>query len=596
MKQSVYEKIKKQNGEAFARAIRDYDSGIFEVENLPQIVKYAGREAEPLLMFLESLKLEKMERCCSGTKSLEEILASAGYDFLIADTLEKQNKLRAFFAKNEELCTFKDSLRYQNYHILFLIKKGAENLNRADFLTPQREDEYATSLMSIQILKTGGFIKITNRYNHTVENPDNTFYSNPDYIALGLTDALKKQFNVDFSAGLVDVPNGFLYLKNGLYKYHLEMDNVYYGESSYVKNGVIHPLQKDYQILADNFIIDFKENKVFSVHEQDEELYPEDAFFSLLKQEMKDKKLTLQKEDKETYGVYLDGRCFLKVRNSQIVFAHLKTPIVASFPIFVHHPKIEEAYLDNLKSFAPNSFTSCPNLKVLSLNKVLFVPSNSIRNLPVLQQLALSDVQKVGQGAIVVLPNLIDLKMQKVRQIQSNSLMFLDKITNFQFYKLKKIGARVMSKNKELQKIMAPLLEKMGVGAVSENPLLQDVCLMNLKEVASKALCSNNKLALLVLNNVTSVGKGAISSNEQLKFLLMNALQTVGLNAFFFNPQLVYGEFETLQSVSHCNCFLKVHKDISFYMPNLRSGRMNLTVMTRKNVFLNRRQALIKER
>ena len=53
---SVYDIIKKQNGEAFARAIRNFDSGIFEVDNLPQIVKYAGRNALPLLNYLESLK------------------------------------------------------------------------------------------------------------------------------------------------------------------------------------------------------------------------------------------------------------------------------------------------------------------------------------------------------------------------------------------------------------------------------------------------------------------------------------------------------------------------------------------------------------
>ena len=51
---SVYDIIKKQNGEAFARAIRNFDSGIFEVNNLPEIVKYAGRNALPLLNYLES--------------------------------------------------------------------------------------------------------------------------------------------------------------------------------------------------------------------------------------------------------------------------------------------------------------------------------------------------------------------------------------------------------------------------------------------------------------------------------------------------------------------------------------------------------------
>ena len=56
MTKLVYDIIKKQNGEAFAKAIRNYDNGIFDVPDLPLIVRYAGRNALPLLPFLESLK------------------------------------------------------------------------------------------------------------------------------------------------------------------------------------------------------------------------------------------------------------------------------------------------------------------------------------------------------------------------------------------------------------------------------------------------------------------------------------------------------------------------------------------------------------
>ena len=53
---SVFEQIKKQNGETFAKVIRAYDNGIFDVSGLAEIVKYAGREAEPIIPYLESLK------------------------------------------------------------------------------------------------------------------------------------------------------------------------------------------------------------------------------------------------------------------------------------------------------------------------------------------------------------------------------------------------------------------------------------------------------------------------------------------------------------------------------------------------------------
>ena len=52
----MFDIIKKQNGETFAKAIRNYDNGIFDIPNLDKIVKYAGRQAEPIMTYLVSLK------------------------------------------------------------------------------------------------------------------------------------------------------------------------------------------------------------------------------------------------------------------------------------------------------------------------------------------------------------------------------------------------------------------------------------------------------------------------------------------------------------------------------------------------------------
>ena len=49
VEKSVFERIKKQNGERFAKAIRAYDNGIFDIPDIVDIVKYAGREAEPIM-------------------------------------------------------------------------------------------------------------------------------------------------------------------------------------------------------------------------------------------------------------------------------------------------------------------------------------------------------------------------------------------------------------------------------------------------------------------------------------------------------------------------------------------------------------------
>ena len=194
---SMYDLIKKQNGEAFAQAIRRFDSGIFDIPNLDKVVKFAGRNAMPILSFLSGLRhnLKKKEKVISS-KTPFELLKEAGYEAFYADSLEKQNLIEPYFVDGEALCTFSDKKRYIDHHIIHCVKRGAEKLKRSDFKNPKREDEYGVSVISIQILKKGGFVKITNRYNHAVENPDNTFGSNPDNIVLGLTFALERQFKM----------------------------------------------------------------------------------------------------------------------------------------------------------------------------------------------------------------------------------------------------------------------------------------------------------------------------------------------------------------------------------------------------------------
>ena len=55
------------------------------------------------------------------------------------------------------------------------------------------------------------------QYNHIVENPDNTFYSNPDNIILGLGDAIRRRFNVDFSPQNVPLPNSYTFQFGQIY-------------------------------------------------------------------------------------------------------------------------------------------------------------------------------------------------------------------------------------------------------------------------------------------------------------------------------------------------------------------------------------------
>ena len=148
---TMFDIIKKQNGERFAKAIRAYDNGIFDIPDLDKIVKFAGRESEVLMDYLISLKDVKIEEHGVHQHPFD-LLSKAGYNAYYADTLEKQNWPKQFYAKGEELCTFSDPDRYKNYHIIVAIKKNVKDIKRENFTHPMLEDVYGTSVLKIQIL------------------------------------------------------------------------------------------------------------------------------------------------------------------------------------------------------------------------------------------------------------------------------------------------------------------------------------------------------------------------------------------------------------------------------------------------------------
>ena len=115
MTKTVYDLIKKQNGEKFAQTIRTYHNGIFEVPAIVDIVRYAGRDAEPIKEYLGSLikiSVAQQEVHMDPIK----LLRKAGYYAYVVNTLEEQNAIKGYFRYGEKLCTFGDPDRFKKYY------------------------------------------------------------------------------------------------------------------------------------------------------------------------------------------------------------------------------------------------------------------------------------------------------------------------------------------------------------------------------------------------------------------------------------------------------------------------------------------------
>ncbi len=358
MTKTMYDIIKRQNGEAFAKAVRDFDSGIFDIPDLPQILKYAGRNPLSLIRFLSGLRV-KQKSLKADTLDPFILLKRAGYDAFYADTLEKQNSIKPYFIEEEELCTFLDSSRYKKYYIIHAVKQKAQEIKRESFLgREERDDTYGTSVISIQILKTGGFIKITNRYNHTVPSCDNTFNSNPDNIIPGLTRALKHHFAVEFNVGSMNVPNGYVYQNGCLYQYHYERNNCFIGRDFYLKDGAVYPIDKDSQMMVDSFIFDLKKKKILNPSNEVSSLY------DVLLEETKGAVWQVKKRVNHRV-LYVDGQEVLSTKDGFLKTLFLRKTTEATF--LAHHKHIEEIQGFSLKKLGPKSLSYCPKLSYVHL-------------------------------------------------------------------------------------------------------------------------------------------------------------------------------------------------------------------------------------
>ena len=281
-KNPVYEQIKRQNGEAFAKFL--YSIGVLGVNNIANIVKYAGRDPYPISAYLMSLKNVRIEEHGAYEHPLK-LLDEAGYNAFYADTLEKQNDetFRSYFGPGiESLCTFNDPNRFKLYHIIHAVKKDVDKIKREDFVGKEnRQDLYGTSVISIQMLKTGGYISITNRYNDLVPEANSTFDRDPDQILKGLAASLRHYY-VDFSSQPSSIPENYVTFGPQIIHYRCELNDVYFGPDYYAKDGEVYPLDKNVEIMLDSCILNVKDktlrdpsvsDKVYSIGDD----IPEDA-------------------------------------------------------------------------------------------------------------------------------------------------------------------------------------------------------------------------------------------------------------------------------------------------------------------------------
>jgi len=353
------------------------------------------------------------------------LLRQAGYDAYYADTFEKQNAIYRYFEPGERLCTFDDRTRFQKFYIINAVRKDADRLNRELFKGKERrEDSYATSVISIQILKSGGLISIKNRYNVTVKNPNSTFDGNPDRIIPGLTVSLLKYFKTDFLSENATLAENYFLLGKQIIKYNYVQDGFYFGADFYVKDGQLFPLNKDKEFMLDNCIINLKDKTIRTP------ITTENPLKNVLENEFSGEKLFLTRTSEKGYRISTPRGAVVETKDGCITKLILpNTRIIGNGFMF------EAKSLTHLEA---------PNVEEIGSG---FLGKNQS-----LRCLYLPQCKKIGGGAltknrclqILILPNIEDLGINFLKN--NNSLR--EECTNLP--KIKKIGKWAFASNPQI--------------------------------------------------------------------------------------------------------------------------------------------------
>jgi len=489
----------------------------------------------------------KEEKQNEEIRTPSELLNDAGYILYECKTEEDIQNFKKYYAKGEELCTFKVD-RLKRCYVFFAVKKDADEIRREDFLNPKRQDRYGTSVISIQFTKDHSHIlSIKNRYNHTVPNPDATFSNNLDNIIEGLTESFERIYGLHQKyVNEFEIPGYVLANDGKYYKYNYEIDNIYYCPNNIIIDNFEpkrYPQEK--YIVMDYFILDLKTGKI--------QLYDnkiKDSFIDGLQdfekievhKENQVKKIIFKSEGIKVAVIVLDSG------NNIIGYENLKLT------------QTEEKFL------CKNRYLSKLNLPKLKTICDYFLPDNIA-----LQELKLPEVVHIGDSFLSINSKLKNIELPNLVSVGCSFLRSNEELEILELPKLEQADNYFMILNEKLKDIQLPKLTQVGDSFLMRNIKLKELNLPNLISIGNGCLINNIGITNLKLPKVKTIGSDFLNNNEAVKELNLPELERVGSGFLTQNTSIVCLDLPQVELIGHS--FLEHNEGLrKLNLPNLKQA------------------------
>ena len=522
-----------------------------------------------------------------STKTPFQLMKDAGYTLYECKTNEDIMKFKKYYATGEKLCTFNDNRLKTNY-VFFAVKNNVDDIKRENFKKPERQDEYGTSVISIQFSRGEvNTLSIKNRYNHTVNNPDATFDNDLESIIPGLTDSFENYygFNINQSE---KIHFGLDYVKaedGKYYKYNMEINNIYYcPDNIIIINGRVIKdfIDKEKYLLIDYFILNLQ-NERFSdlqntkFYSKSIKQFDKALDYDSFQYELEDfDKINIIKNDDGTKTIELikphQNPIYIEIDKCNNIIGYDNPNIRKIEHNFLKfNRKLNKIYIDNVEKIG-NRFLfynkdlvslnlpsvteigrsflySCKNIKTINLPNVRIIADNFVGSNNSLEYLNAPNLEKVGESFLSFNDCLTSLVLPKVKYVEDNFLEQNKNLSYLEMPNLEEAGTRFMCSNNKLSIIDFPKLQILKYGFLLRVKYVKKINLPNVISIGDRCLESleideinlpkvkvigndfmrrNNHLKKIYIPEVTSIGNCFLSHNEELEEILFPKLVNIG--------------------------------------------------------------------
>ncbi len=492
--------IKKYYGEDFMHLCRSLFPTLLETEGLlskiifkifaptRELYDAVKNNVDAFADFIFGIaKLRQGQGIVKTDKTPEQLMDEAGYIlYPECKTYEDIKKFRKYYAKGEEICTFEGDSEFSRLgfcRVWFAVKKDVDKIKREDFVSPKRQDEYGTSVISIQFTKAeNSILSIKNRYNHTVINPDATFGNYLDNIIDGLTYAFMNTYGINISLAYKDKS---IYLINALENFVMDKNGRFYHKTyssilgtNFCENNVIVlsdgraiTFNPDKYILIEHFLLDLKEKKFIRLDYTSEDVifaYSKGEISGKFKSEIKQRCFNdnfiksigefsavqveaAEKGNKKITFLYDedDKKVVLMLNRSNEIIGYYNSFVESIGMCFLNdNLKLKKFIAPNLQFIDDCFLTMNETMEIFDVPKLKKIGHFCLRHNKVIKSLELPNLTYVGACFFQENQNLEELVLPNLAQMESQCFENCANITKLYLPSLKKKGEMCLSRVK----------------------------------------------------------------------------------------------------------------------------------------------------